>query len=388
MRRALPLLLAIGAFVVAGLLWIITDPRASEHVYEEFSSANTSDTGLSQAFAYLARRGRTAMLTRPLGRDPIEPGAVVFRITERVEKIFDPEDLRGDELGPPRPRERPLLSDDEDRFVRSGGRVVLAARDGLLPVASADCVALKAFPIWPSLDQLEAGCEGHGFVTLPARMHALFIAGNRVIVARQRIGDGDLLLVSWPEVFQNQYLGEADHLRLLSALAGRRAVYFDEMPHGIVSGDGALSLMKDWNLGPFLLLLAVVALLVFWRGGRRIGPPEDDHRETRSESVDLVRSLAALYDDVTPNGEALSLYHSALTRTLAHTSGLRGDALHRRVGELTDSLRPPRAGETVPDGVFQRMLSRLNDGFLKIRPQPRTPGLTSRAGVKTGARQP
>lgn len=353
MRRTLPLLLAIVAFFAIGVLWIVSDRRASERVYDELSSANTSDAGLSQAFAYLARRGKTAMLTRPLGREPIEADAVVFRITHDLPLFFDPEDLAEKEVGPPRPRERPLLSDAEDAFVRRGGRVVVAAHMGALPSGSPkEKTAVKVFPIWPGVDALEVPEITSAFLSLRPRMHAVFVAGDRVIVARERVGDGDLYVIAWPEIFQNEHLATAHHLPLLVALAGKRPVYFDEVLHGIFSGDGALELMKQWNLGAFLVMLCVVAALVFWRGGRRVGPPEDDHREMRSDAIDLVRSLAALYRDVTEKHEALKLYHEALTRTVAHTSGLRGDALRKRVDDLTGG---------------RRTMVAINEGFAKLK---------------------
>ncbi len=352
MRRILPLILAMVAFVAVTVVWIVTDRRASERVYDEYSSANTAGPGLSQAAAYLARRGRMAMLTRPLGRDPIEPDAVVFRITQEIPIFFDPEDLQEKEMGPPRPREQTLLTAAEDAFVRRGGRIVLASHTGILPAGTpATAVAKKVFPIWPGIDELQVPEKSSAFLSLRPRMHALFTAADRVIVARERVGDGDLFVVSWPELFQNQNLAKAHHLALLTSLAGRRPVYFDEVPHGIVSGDGTFELMKDWNLGPFLLMLCVIALLLFWRGGRRLGPPDDDHRDTRSEAVDLVDSLGALYRDVTSYDEAITLYHEALTRTVALTSGLRGDALRKRVDGLTGG---------------RMTLAALNEGFTNV----------------------
>jgi hypothetical protein len=353
MRRALPLLLAIGAFFAVGVVWIVSDQRARERVYDDFSSANTSDNGLSQASAYLARRGKAAMLTRPLGRAPIERDAVVFRVTHNLPLFFDLEDLNEKEFGPPRPKERPLLNDAEDAFVRGGGRMVLGAHMGLLASGTpSEKKAVKVFPVWPGVDALEVAEITSSFVELRPRMHAVFVAGDHVIVARERIGEGDLYVVAWPEIFQNEHLAKAQHLALLVALAGKRPVYFDEVLHGIVSGDGALELMKQWNLGPFLVMLCAIALLIFWRAGRRVGPPEDDHREIRSDAIDLVRSLGALYRDVTTRHEALKLYHDSLTRTVAHTSGLRGDALRKRVDDLTGG---------------RRTMDAINEGFQKLQ---------------------
>jgi hypothetical protein len=289
------------------------------------------------------------MLTRPLGREPIERDAVVLRVTHELPLFFDPEDLGEKEFGPPRPRERALLGDDEDAFVRRGGRMIVATHIGALPAGTPDTtVARKVFPIWPGVDELEVPEKTSAFLSIRPRMHALYVAGDDVIVARERVGEGDLFVIAWPEIFQNEHLGKKHHLALLVALAGRRPAYFDEVPHGIVEGDGSLELMKEWNLGVFLVMLIVVAALVLWRAGRRIGPPEDDHRETRSDAIDLVRSLGALYRSVTPEPEALSLYHDALTRTVAHSSGLRGDALRKRVEELTGG---------------ERTLAAINEGF-------------------------
>lgn len=346
------LLLAALAFVAIGVLWIVTDRRAAERVYDDFSSANTSDRGVSQASSYLARRGKTSMLTRPLGRDPIEPNAVILRLTTETPLSFDPEDLGKDEVGPPRPKERPLLTDDEDAFVRRGGRILIGTHQGVLPTTTPPSKsAVKVFPMWPGVETLAVAEATSALFTLRPRMHAVFAAGDRVVLARERIGDGDVFVLTWPEILQNGNVAKEDHLALLAALAGKRPVYFDEVPHGIVSSDGALALMADWNLGPFLIALLAIAVLVFWRGSRRVGPPEDEHRETRSDAVDLVRSLAALYADVTPKQEALALYYDALTRTVAHTTGLRGDALRLRVNQLT-------AG--------RRSLDAINDAFAQL----------------------
>ena len=352
MRRIAPLVLAIAAFAAIGVLWIVTDRRASQRVYDEFSAANTSNTGLSQAFAYLGKRGRAAMLTLPVSRKPLERNAVLFRVTTEVPKLFDPEDLGEKEFGPPKPKERPLFTDDEEAFLRGGGRLVIASREGLLPTAlneEAHASAEKVFPIWPGVDKIELPRE-RGFTQLRPRMHALFITIDKVIVARERIGDGDLIAVSAPELFENEHLRKGQNLALLAALAGNRPVYFDEVPHGIVSDDGALAMMAEWNLGPFLMMLALVAALAFWRAGRRVGPPEEDHRETRSDAIDLVQTLGALYREVTSYSEALSLYHDALTRTVAQTTGLRGDALRKRVDQLTGG---------------KKTLAAINEGFQK-----------------------
>jgi hypothetical protein len=333
--------LAVAAFGALAVLWIASDRRASQRIYDDYSTANTSGKGLSLASGYLTKKHTVSMLTRPLARARLENNAIVFRVADEAPFFFDPEDLEEGQFGPPRPRIQPLLNDAEEAFVRGGGRLILAAGAGALDTTPADVtVATKVFPIWRGVGDLAIGTNWPSFNTLRPRMHALFATGSRSIIARERIGAGELFMIAAPQLLQNDGLARGNHLQLLNALAGtNRPIYFDEVPHGIVSGDGSLALLKEWNLGPFLLLLVLAAILFFWRASRRIGPPLDDYRETRSDAVDLVRSLAALYHNVTSYSEALSLYHDALTRTVASQTGLRGDALRKRVDDLTGGRR-------------------------------------------------
>jgi hypothetical protein len=340
-RRYWPLVVALLAFALFAILWIVSDRRASERVYGRYSTANTSDSGLSLAYGYLGKRRKVGILTKPFGRQPLERNATVFRLIDTLPEAFEPEEVvEKGKPAPKKPPQPPLLDDEEEAFVRNGGRIVLAITTGLLPEGSPPRGknAEKVFPIWPGIDTLKLVESAGGYTELRPRMHALFTAGAVTIIARERFGSGELYLFSAPEALRNDTL--KTNLALLEALAGeKRPVYFDEVLHGIVSGDDAIALMKDWNLGPFLLLLALASALLFWRAGRRVGGADDDYRETRSEAVDLVRSLGALYDNVTGEDQALALYHDALTRTVAHTSGLRGEALHKRIDELTGGGR-------------------------------------------------
>jgi hypothetical protein len=372
MRRVLPLLLVTVAFLTLSILWIVTDRRAPRRIYDTYSSANTSEDGLSLAAGYLAKHGKAGTLTRSLARmlasGGIERNAVVFRVSDSLPVFFDPDDLDDKQFGPPKPKERPPLNDAEAAFVRNGGRMILAASSGLLESTDTEAKAAhKVFPIWPAAGDLAPPCDCEtirAFTTLRPHMLALYTAGSLPILARERIGSGELFVLSTPGVLANKSIANVNHLALLTALADEgRPVYFDEVLHGIVSDDGALALMKDWNLGPFLLLLGAIAVLVFWRGGRRIGPPDADERDPRSDAVDLVGSLGALYRDVTSDAESIALYHDALTRTVAHQSGLRGEALHKRVGELTGGLVPAAGSGKMPAGVFKRQLDAINKGF-------------------------
>jgi hypothetical protein len=379
MKRTAPLVLAIVLFTAAGLLWIVSDRRAAQRIYDDHSSANTSERGLSLASGYLGKTRKVATLTRPVGREPLEANAVVFRVTETLPIYFDPEDLDPKQFGPPKPKQPPVLTDVEEAFVRRGGRFVVAASSNLLSSTPIDAgTARKVFPIWPNVgdqpiedaggddDNDDAPINIHsGFTQLNPRMHAIFTIGGQTVLARERIGSGELFVLSAPELLRNAHIQH--HLPLLDALAGnQRPVYFDEVVHGIVSDDGALALMKEWNLGPFLLLMLGSTALLFWRHGRRVGPAEDDYREGRSDAVDLVRSLGALYREVTTDTASVALYHDALIRTVALQTGLRGEALHKRVDTLTGGLEPPYQHKDVSAAEVRRQLNAINDAFAKL----------------------
>jgi hypothetical protein len=367
MRRALPLLLAVATFLAAALLWIGSS-RTATHAFDRDSVSNTSPSGLSLAYAYLGRQpgGRVAMLTTPLGVRPLPRNAVVIRVQEGEPRQKQAEASEDDDERSTPSRES-LLTPAEEEFVRGGGRLVLASGE---PGASigvrndAGKSATRVFPIWSGPDRL-ALPEPRGWAphSLPGGMHTLFAANGEVVVARQEIGAGDVIAVSVPELLENANIATDNHLAFLADIAERRPIYFDEVVHGMTADNGTLSLLTEWRLGPLLVLLLAVALLTLWRNSRRAGPADDDDRETRSDAIDLVASLGALYARSMSSAESIVLYHAALERSGAAQSGLRGDARLRRVAELTHGLVPSPAGKKLPAHAFHRQLTIINDAF-------------------------
>lgn len=387
MKRAL-LVAAIVAYFAIALLWIWADRRVPQQAFDKYSSENTSADGTSLARRYLARRGPSLELTRPLAAGLVPRDGVVFRIVESRAPLFTIGDFPDDEdddaprrpakkgqPAPPKPLVKPkpptpLISAAEDEWIRDGGRLVLAIENSYGPLDVRNHgggVARKTFPIWPGIDAvpLPHARTLAGDLAL-RRTHALFIDGTDPVIARQEIGRGDLLLVAAPELFTNGELAKGNHLALLDAIAARRPVYFDEVVHGLISDAGMIGLMRDWNLGPFLAVMLLAGVMVFWRGGRAVGAREDDFRDTRSDAIDLVSSLGALYDRSMTPGEAIAVYHYELTRAVAAHTGLRGDALKTRVDAMTGGVVPPRKHDPLNGEQFQELLARLNDSFRRI----------------------
>jgi len=371
MRRALPLLLAIAAFLVAALFWIGSS-RTAGHVFDRDSAANTSPSGLSLAYAYLRSQPgqHVSLLTLPLGSRALPANAVVLRVQEGVSDQKRPEIDEDPSEGSAPLRESlltSLLTSSEAEFVRGGGRLVLASGEpgGSIGVRNdAGKSAASVFPLWAGLDTLSLP-EPRGWAphSLPGGMHTLFAGNGEAVVTRQEIGAGDVIAVSVPELFENRNIATGHHLAFLAHLADRRPVYFDEVVHGMAADNGALSLLTEWRLGPLLVLLLAAALLTLWRNSRRAGPADDEDRDTRSDAIDLVASLGALYGRSLSSAESIVLYHAALERSVAAQSGLRGDALHRRVAELTEGLTPSPADKKLPAHAFHRQLTIINDAF-------------------------
>ncbi len=377
MKRALPLIAVGVAYVAATLIWIGNDRRIAQKTFGTFSSANTSNEGLSLAMKYLQRSGRrnVKMLTTPPD-GTLPAGSVIFRALEPQEGFSLEEFLRSDKeekkkkVEPHRDIE-PLLSNDEEAYVRHGGRFVIAIAgryDVTLTTRNVKPAkpAIKVFPIWSGLDQIHLPLSR----TLHApdvlrRAHALYVIDEQPAIARMTIGSGDVILIAGPELFDNAHV--AQHLDLLTALTGdRRTVYFDETVHGLLTDTGTLDLLRGWRLGPALFLLLVIAVVTIWRGARRVGTAEDDYRDTRSDAVDLVSSLGALYDETMSRAEGIAHYHQALTQSVAAQTGLRGEQLQKRIAMLTKDMRPPEKGARMEIEEFNQMLSALNDAFRRV----------------------
>lgn len=373
MKRTLLFLAAIAAYFVVVLLWVGGDKRVSKEAFDDFSVANTGTKGLSLASKYLARSGRRVdALTLSLNDRNVERGAVVFRIGPPSEERHrvDVEEMKEEKKKTKKkPRTRyvtPLLNDEEEAWVRGGGRLIIASAEhyGSLRVAGAPAkLAKKVFPLWPALDTLDLPESRAVSGDALRNGHAVYVADDKSVMARIADGAGDVIVFGAPEALANEHLDK--NLPLLLALTGgARHVYFDETIHGMSTGEGTLALLKEWRLGPFLLLLLIVAAVIVWRGGTRVGVPDNEFRDTRSDAIDLVASLGALYDRSMTKGEALAAYQRELTRAVAASSGLRGEPLQKRVSELTGGLGPTTGDVTNEE--FQQMLTTLNAAFARL----------------------
>lgn len=377
--------IAVVAWLVALISWIGDDPRVSEHAYDAFSSYNTSPGGLSQAYGYLAaRRPGVTRLIRTVAFEHPPRDATILRFGSERVPLFIPsiEEEKSDPKKEDRKKKAPVekkahvwkrfhkfIEDDEEEWVRSGGRLVLAPSGDFaqLHLEPSKCSNFESqvFPIEPPLPKIDVpDCHSMSGADLQ-RFHALLNSDSGPVIVRRPLGAGEIIIFSIPEAFSNEYLGKGGNLALLDFLAGnRRTVYFDETVHGIEDESSIWDLLVgEWRLGPAISILAAVALLSFWRKARPTGPPERADLDVRSEAVDLVRSMGQLYDRAVDREESLRLYYQGLVRAVHARTGLSGEPLERLVRKRTDGYDPRPRFHDISREEFQRLLKILNHAY-------------------------
>ncbi|HYN21032.1 MAG TPA: DUF4350 domain-containing protein, partial [Thermoanaerobaculia bacterium] len=397
MSRGLRLAALAAALYLAGVaVWVRYDRRSIREVFEPGSVFNSGEEGLSLALAYLRERAGTATtLHGRVEAAGLPENAVVLRVQpvtvpflpqveeeeDKDEKYskdgkdaagkddkpakrrwWQPENRKSEEEPKKKEKEaeseetpvRPprLLTSDEEAWVRAGGRLVFAF-SGIYGPASTTALpgrqpVRKVFPLWPGVARLVTPIPRALELPPLPEGHAVFLAGDSPLLYRLPLGEGDVIFLSTPEILENNHLGQAHHLALLEALAGvreRRPVFFDERSHGLADSGGILETLAGWGLGPLLLLGLLVTGAAFWRSSVRLGPPEREERDTRSDAVELLDSLADLYDRALQRADAVRLYHESFLHTLAVETGSRGPALQQRAQTLLDGFVLPAPGE-------------------------------------------
>jgi hypothetical protein len=414
------LVLAGTLYLVLTVIWAGAERRSPRQFLAAGSSLNDGEKGTSLARAYLrARRGGSAaVLARPVSTE-LPANGVVFRLEPELlpwrprlpevrpkdkgkekkkdgkagdkrtpeksakakakapgqgagkEKTEDDDEEEVDDLGTALDsllhpgRFAPLLTSDEEEWVRGGGRLVLGIAGHYGPVWTAPEATRtpleKVFPLWPEVARLRLPVRRTLRGPALARASAVILAGEGPVLAFLPLGRGDVVLLSCPEIFHNGHLAAGDHLALLEALAlAARPAFFDERAHGIGANAGVLPVLRRWGLGPALLLAGLAVLAAFWRQAVRVGPPERAAADLRSEAVDLVDSLGELYDRGLSKGDAIRLYWEGFVHAVGVETGLSGARLAARAGELAGGFAPPPPGEDLSAEGFDRALAALN----------------------------
>lgn len=369
--RRLPLILAIAVFVAATLAWLGLDPRVSRGFAGDHSSLNTSPAGLSLARRYLSATRKVSLLTRAVDEEELPRDGVILRIGPAVLPVLSAPRFEDEKKGAARNRDLdPFLTASEESWVSRGGRLVLALHDDYGPlrvIAGDDAAPKKSFPLWPGVRTLQL-LEPRAFEQSIHLGHAIFTIGRHAHVSRRTVGAGEVIFIAQPELFRNDSIAKGDHLPLLLQLTSGRPVFFDEAAHGVRTDAGLVELMKRWGLGPSLLLALFAVMLNFWRRGVRVGPAEGEFIDRRAEAVDLVDSMAELYDRSMTRRESIEAYQEMFVRTVAARLFLRGSHLEAKVKELS-AAHVAAGGDPKKDHSkeeFQQRLAQLREAFRRL----------------------
>ncbi len=358
------ILLAVISGVVACLWWLDAEHGTADSRQDPGSTLERGLQGLSLARAYLSEvAGReTALLTRAPAQAVLPDDGVVLRVvpSPRTAVLAAMKEKTGLD-------KEPSAWAQAEPWLSRGGRLVLAfPGDGEVVTGAATAV----LPLLPGVRQVTIA-HGRGL----AERHLLaaspvLVAGGQVVIARQRVGAGDVWLMSCPELLTNQHLPLGDHSALLLALVGEgRPVWFDEHAHAIASDEGFVTLLRHWGLGPALLLGVLLVVMWFWRGRVLLGPPADPWRDHRAEAVEGVDALAGLYHRALSRRDLIEIYRQRLLREVGLRTGQRPVAAKASVERLTEGLRLPAGALTATD--FHRLMNRLTQAFRSLRDEHR-----------------
>jgi hypothetical protein len=368
--RVLAVWAGAAAFFAGAVALVGSGGIRDRHTFAPGSVFNESKAGLSLAFRYLAKRssraeGRGApvsVLAKRVGPESLSPNAVLFRLRPQRPGISESAE-----------KSSRLLTRAEEAWVRAGGRLVLGLVDDYGPArlsaARHTGPIKKVFPVWPGVRTIVPAGDLHA-ISGPAADEAvsLFARGSEPVVSRISDGRGEVLLLAAPEVLENESLGKGDHLGLLEAVAETgRPIIFDEWVHGLDMEEGLLEQLLEWGLGPTLVCVALSLALVLWRGRTRLGPEEEDAPEARSEAVDLVDSMAQLYDRALSRRDAAHLHLEGLRRAVSLRTGLTGADLAKRLEVLLGGFTPRAGGEgELAPSEFLRSLGAVNEGYRRL----------------------
>jgi hypothetical protein len=311
MIRALSWLAFAAALAVVGAGAAVGQQRAREREVSPLPSvSSTGPRGLAAARMFLAATGRTAV--RLAERDELPPpGAVVILAGPRAP-------LTGADVAA-------LLA-----HARAGGTLVWMAGPAPQPAleralslrAVAGSGVPTAVPLAPHplIAGLELPAGSLDLVGGPADAIPVLGAASAVAGLSIPTGRGELLVLSGTDPLENARLAEGGSLSLLTRLAARGPVAFDE--RWLAPRGAAPSPVRAGLAAALAQALAAAVLLVLARG-RRLGavrpPPADGAGRT---ARDYLVSLAALYRRSAAEGELARESWARARRRLERRAGL------------------------------------------------------------------
>ncbi|HET9730531.1 MAG TPA: DUF4350 domain-containing protein, partial [Acidimicrobiia bacterium] len=244
--------------------------------------------------------------------------------------VLEPEGMSGDDTA--------ALAD----FVQRGGRLVIGGSQpyylrGLSSDAPPHWVPdgeTRYAEISPDLNDIHSvAAAGTGAWSELGVATSLVHSGNKTLLARQRVGAGEILYLADVSPIENARLGsDDDNAALGLALAGspNTTVEFAEGVHGYTTSRGWRAIPTRWKYA--LLGLAVAGLLLITARAWRFGAPDRPNRKLAPARAEYVRALAM-----------------SLERTRAPESAFEPMRRYARARVVARTALPPDAGDELVD---------------------------------------
>jgi uncharacterized protein DUF4350 len=326
MRRMLPrtpgarLLAGLAALLVGlNVVSLVVSSVSPEPSGKDGSAYATQPRGAA-AYAELLRRAghRIGYLRDPLEDARLEPGATIVVLDADLEEA-----------------QRAALT----RFVRAGGRLVVAGEDaGQGVVARAPSwsqqglrIAYSTVPVPETSGVRRVQSAGAGSFSAP-RGALPVLGADPALLAVARAGRGRAVLLADASPLQNRLLATADNAALGLALAGTppRPVTFVESVHGFGRSTGLAALPVRWQLGLAVALLAALTLLL--SRARRLGPAEEGGAAPTPARREHVDALAAGLRRAGEPAVALAPVRSAARTQVIRRAALAPDVPDDAIG--------------------------------------------------------
>jgi hypothetical protein len=314
--------------VVLSLIYVFTMPDAGGA--PDGSSYGTQGDGAAAFAALLEHRGYDVEQRR-VSFSESAPGRDVAVI------VFDAGRLDEEE------------SESLERFVRSGGRLVVVGTDPGFAVPDRVTAGreLAVYGPWfpdpgfAGIDTITA--PGGDVWSEPGGLVPLYGDDRYTLVGMAALGNGRLFAISDPATLSNRGLGATDNAALAVAVVGPPGrVEFAEHVHGYgpLSGLGGLPVRWQWAVGG----LAAAAALFMVARSRRLGPPLRAARDLPPPRVRYVDALAAglmRTGDRPGTGRVLEseIRHLLEVRGVGVTDAQALDRLTARLGLGKNSIR-------------------------------------------------
>lgn len=313
-RRTRRILTWIAAVVVGLnlLVWVLGRFAAEGGVSGPAgSSFVTTPSGLAALEGSLARLGfETRQLRRPLDEAPL-PADGTLVISDVAAADYPSAELNA-----------------IDRFMRSGGRLVVAGQAGFIERLFAEP------PTWSTAGRSEAATSeplrtdhtvplsSFGSLDITGSDEPLLVSADGTVIAASRpVGDGRFVWVADSHPLHNQGLVSPDAaVAMVDMLDPVGPVIFDELRHGYTEGGGIWAVIPP-RIRLALVLVGVAALVALLGYGRRFGPPYDTERRLPPGREAFLESVAGILSRSGDRGEALDLIRSEAKRRLSDRWG-------------------------------------------------------------------